>query len=252
MSEYIGRILKSITINYKSWIVLLLSSIIIYREHIFLGFIQYIICIFLIYFAHKLSHDPIAFFVNRAHIYHHEHANWLSHVVQVCIELIAGFSPIVLLYYFLDLKQTIFPFDPYIILLFTIFYITTHNVNYGHFHVNNVHRKHHLDYSVNYGPDICDIIFETKSPKDELENTDHYIPNIIFATLFTYYFKQFYESLEDKQYAINIFISLYGILCIIVGYFTIKQTVLELQRGTNVVTITSDEDKEINNISKNV
>jgi hypothetical protein len=230
MSEYISHILRSIVVNYKSWFVLFISCLIICRQNIVLGFIQYILCIFYAYLAHRAAHEPIGFFFNRAHIYHHEHTNWMSHAIQVCVELAASFSPIFILYYILDLKHSIFPFYPYVFLLFIIFYTSTHNINYGQLHVNKVHAKHHADYSVNYGPDICDIVFGTKYPKGTVENTDHYIPNIIVATIFTYFFREYYENLTDKQSAKKQYVILYAIICFIVSYFTTKQSIIDLER----------------------
>jgi hypothetical protein len=73
--------------------------------------------------------------------------------------------------------------DPWIILFSTLFYSSIHNINYGYLRVNNVHRLHHENVMYNNGPDVCDIMFGTKHPDDAIENTDHYIPNIIIITI---------------------------------------------------------------------
>ncbi len=240
--KYFLRILNSFKLNYKTWIALLLSCIVMFwKSSIFIAWIEYLLCIMYAYLAHRLAHEPIGFFVNRAHIYHHEHTDWTSHAIQVCVELAASYSPIVLLYYILDLPNKIFPFDPYIFMLFSIFYTSTHNINYGMLHVNDVHYKHHLDYSVNYGPDICDIIFNTKYPVDEIENTDHYIPNIVIATVATYLFRTYYEKSSNKQEIKDILFKLYLVICFIVSIFTAKKTLMDIQN------IIDTEREEFNN-----
>ena len=122
--SYFQHISNSIVENYKSWIILFIScTIICYnRTSILLGNAQYLFCILFSYLAHRLSHEPIGFFLNRAHIYHHEHTDWTSHAIQVCVEIAASFGPLIFLYYFLDLKHNVFLFDPYVFMLFSIFY----------------------------------------------------------------------------------------------------------------------------------
>mgnify|MGYP001196655951 CR=1 FL=1 len=233
MSDYshMNHIIKSITSNYKSWFTLVISCIIMsYKTSIFYGWIQYILCILWAYIAHRMAHEPIGFFLNRAHIYHHEHTDWISHAIQVCVELCASFGPVILLYYFIDLEKNHYLVDPYIFLLFFIFYTSTHNINYGLLKVNDVHYKHHLDYSVNYGPDICDILFKTKYPHDGVENTDHYIPNILAATLFSYLFKIYYTNSNNKKLLKDIFASIYIGFSGIVGYFTTKKTFMDITK----------------------
>ena len=84
-------------------------------------------------------------------------------------------------------------------LLCFIFSISsTHNINYGQIHVNDVHWKHHLDYNVNYGPDICDIVFNTKYIKF-IENTDHCLPNIIIGTLIALLIKYTYQNSSEHN-----------------------------------------------------
>ena len=42
----------------------------------------------------------------------------------------------------------------------------------------------------NIGPDICDIAFGTKHPDSiEVENTNHYIPNVIIITMLILFIK---------------------------------------------------------------
>lgn len=231
----IHHISRSLKLNYKSWLIMFISCIIICYNYISFinGWAQYLLCTFYCYLAHRLSHEPLGFFINRAHIYHHEHTDWMSHAIQVCVEITASFSPLVLLYYILDLPTSVFLVDPYIFFLFWIFYTTVHNINYGYFRVNQVHAKHHDDYSVNYGPDICDIVFGTKYPVDGVENTDHYIPNIIAATFITYIFRHFYERSPHKRMVKNVLFRVYVSVCFVVGFFTTKKTFMDIKKMTD-------------------
>tara|TARA_B110000305_G_scaffold241718_1_gene317179 strand:+ start:3873 stop:4634 length:762 start_codon:yes stop_codon:yes gene_type:complete len=233
MAEYshLQHIYKSIKENYKNWFVMIISCIIMsYKTSIFYGAIQYISCIFWVYVAHVIAHEPLGFFLNRAHIYHHENTDWISHLIQVGVELSASFGPVMLLYYFIDMDKQHKLVDPYIYLTFFLFYTSTHNINYGMLKVNQVHYNHHLDYSVNYGPDICDIIFKTKYPYDGIENTDHYIPNIILSTMVSYFFKIYYNQSNHKTQIKKLLVVTYFSVLSIVGYFTLKQSIIDLHK----------------------
>jgi hypothetical protein len=89
-------------------------------------------------------------------------------------------------------------------ILMSLFYVTVHNINYSYFHINKCHELHHDNTNTNFGPSICDIIFNTNNNNNNynyndnnndnnsknknklylnIENTDHYIPNIIILTV---------------------------------------------------------------------
>ena len=64
-----------------------------------------------------------------------------------------------------------------------LFYCSVHNVNYSIFKVNKVHSLHHKEVNVNFGPDVCDVLFGTKHySENSVENTNHYVPNILIIT----------------------------------------------------------------------
>ena len=66
--------------------------------------------------------------------------------------------------------------------MFSLFYSSIHNINYSILHVNKIHENHHKDWTINYGPDICDVMYGTKENYEDLEDTSHYIPNLIICT----------------------------------------------------------------------
>lgn len=233
MSEYLKHIADSLILNYKTWVTLFISCYFLFRNRsLHLAWIEYILCILYSYIAHRISHEPIGFLLNRAHIYHHEHTDWTSHLIQVCLEIAAVFFPIVFVYYVLNRPEIVFPINPYIFMLFSIFYTSTHNINYGMLKVNGVHYMHHKNYAVNYGPDICDIIFGTKHPPRGIENTDHYIPNIIVATAITFVFRHFYEksSLQSQVYVKQFLVYCYAAVCGVVAIFTTKQLFIDIDK----------------------
>ena len=75
--------------------------------------------------------------------------------------------------------------------------MTVHCINYSYLHVTNTHELHHIDYFKNIFPDFFDILFSTKyknTDESYIENTDHYIPNIIISTIIIYTFLYFYNN----------------------------------------------------------
>ena len=71
----------------------------------------------------------------------------------------------------------------YIFLLWGLLYCTIHIVNYNII-PSDVHMKHHLDKTTNYGVDIWDILFRTKYNDDpnEIEIINHYAINVVIIT----------------------------------------------------------------------
>lgn len=182
----------SLQTNYLSWIVILLSIVLVSHPFITSGFITFFSLLLAAYFIHKLSHDCINLFTILHH-YHHAHDNFFSHFSQIILELLLGMIYIPLCY---CLGNTYL--DIWSVLLFTLFYSTIHNFNYGYLRVNNVHFLHHIDMYTNFGPDICDIAFHTKNPKNtDVENTQHYIPNIITITVLILILKHIFNNNHD-------------------------------------------------------
>ena len=65
------------------------------------------------------------------------------------------------------------------VLLFTTFlYTSFHMINY---HILKVptHVKHHENSNTNFGPDIMDILFNTKQDRDFIEDMNHGVINVV-------------------------------------------------------------------------
>ena len=79
-------------------------------------------------------------------------------------------------------------------IFFSIFYTSLHFINYGYFHINNVHELHHQFPRTNLAPDYYDIVFNTKNKfNDKVENMDHHTINIIVVTIMMLFIKKLYS-----------------------------------------------------------
>jgi hypothetical protein len=175
---------KSILENIGSWVTIFLAIYCISPDQYGKGILTFFILFFISYYLHIETHKKNTIFT-LVHRYHHANNNFFSHFLQYALELC---FPIVffIMYYFFGT----FVLDKWIILFSTVFYSSIHNINYGYLHINNVHRLHHEHVMYNNGPDLCDIMFGTKHPDDAIENTDHYIPNVIIMTICILFLKR--------------------------------------------------------------
>ena len=212
-SKKILNVYKSVTINYKSWILMFILLFILSYKNISKGILNGIVLFIIAYYSHLFTHQDTSF--SAVHLYHHSNNNTFSHYIQIVLEF---FSFLVILptCYFFNIDF----FDKWLVIFYYIFYTTVHNVNYSIFHVNNVHEIHHKNTLKNLGPDICDIIFNTKND-DTIENTDHYIYNIIFSFLIVIILKNIWNYSDNiKTQMTNIFGILFYISSLILIYYT--------------------------------
>ena len=188
-------VINSIKTNWMSWLCIIIAIVVISHKNIPLGVFTFLLLMVFAYLTHRSAHDYKYIFGSKniltvIHHYHHEHNDFFSHFSQAQLELTFPiiFTPLYYLY------RNIFV-DPWIVFLFVIFYSSVHNINYAIFRVNNVHSLHHKHIHTNIGPDICDVFFNSKNHKNtEVENTNHYIPNIIIGTILVLTVKYFYET----------------------------------------------------------
>ena len=198
------NLLKSVKLNYKSWLILLFVLYNIVRIGNKLknqettqstttinSIITIVSIFFLLYIFHYISHFSLFPILSVSHNYHHNNDNFLSHFCQIMTEFIS-----IMFFVFIKYLSSVFAFaSPFqvitetintnIILFFYIFYTLVHNFNYSFLKVNQVHQYHHKDQSKNLGTDILDILFGTKHDIDNsLENTDHYIPVMLVSFVF--------------------------------------------------------------------
>ena len=188
-------VINSIKTNWLSWLCIIIAIVVISHQNIPLGAFTFLLLMVAAYLTHRSAHDYKYIFnykniFTTIHHYHHENNNFFSHFSQMLLELT---FPVIFvpLYYFYGTTFV----DPWVVLLFVLFYSSVHNVNYAIFRVNNVHNLHHRHIHTNIGPDVCDIFFNSKHQSNtEVENTNHYIPNIILGTIVVLAVKYLYET----------------------------------------------------------
>jgi hypothetical protein len=189
---------KSITKNYKSWVCMLVAIYFVSKPNLIEGYFTFGIMLLFSYYVHKETH-AVRNFLTIAHHYHHEHNNFISNFVQILLEFQAGCGLNMLMYYLFNGRF----FSTWAMMLSYLFYTSVHNINYSIYHVNHIHELHHKYQDTNIGPDICDIIGGTKNenmPANEyIENTDHYIFNIIGGAIIVLIIQNLYSNDNYKE-----------------------------------------------------
>jgi cbb3-type cytochrome oxidase subunit 3 len=234
------NLLNTLRENYPSFLSMLIAIYILSYDNFLLGICTFIVAIYISYTQHRDSHKFKNIFTI-IHHYHHENHDYLSHISQIILELtsLGIFYPLYLVF------DTIF-LNPWILIFFIIFYSSVHNINYSLLRVNNVHYLHHLCTTTNVGPDICDIIYNTKNPSDiTVENTDHYIPNIIIATIIILILQYYWKIEDNKQTMLYIFST---ILLVFLLFLIIISIYLWNEHNKN----NKENFKAIDNVNNNV
>ena len=242
-SQYINNIIKSIKINYKTYLTFLLVPYFLSYKNYISGYVITILGLFYVYFGHMFYHSSYSIVFYFIHTYHHDHHDYASVYQEVIMEFL-GITLIILILSILnDIKHIKYLYDPYILLYYFFFYSTVHFFNYTFLKCNHYHSKHHEKIDSNYFPDICDIIFCTKY-KDDLnyiENTDHWFLNIIGSTFIVYLIKKYFENLNllEKQNFKFYFLILYLLLASIMLNFSITSffdiiNMLDNKRNENI------------------
>lgn len=182
-------LINSLKENWLSWVLILIAIYFISKENLFSGYFTFFSSITAAYIGHVYLHYKNNLFT-ALHRYHHNNNNYFSHYSQVVFEI--NCSSICYILYILT--GEIFG-DPWSLFFALFFYSTVHNINYGLLRVNNVHYLHHKDLYSNIGPDVFDVLFNTKhSTETCVENTNHYIPNIIIGAAITLAAKYLYNN----------------------------------------------------------
>ena len=189
--EHLNNIKKSLLMNYKSWFLLITALVVISLaggiKGLGYGFATFGILFVASHLMHYFAHFKNAYPQNIVHLYHHEHNNFFSHFIQIVVEFVALMS-------FMWMKFNIAAasfLNEWVIIFFYVFYTTIHNINYSIFHVNRVHEMHHKLRIKNMGPDICDILFNTKY---DVENSIDLYPDGLELII-----KQGWDVVGDKK-----------------------------------------------------
>jgi hypothetical protein len=184
-------LINSLKENWLSWVLFLSAIYFISKENLVLGYFTFFSAITAAYVGHVYLHYENNLFT-ALHRYHHNNNNYFSHYSQVVLEINCSS----ICYGLYILTGEIWG-DPWALFFALFFYSTVHNINYGLFKVNDVHYLHHKDVYANIGPDVFDVLFGTKHPTETcVENTNHYIPNIIIGAAITLAAKYLYNNNE--------------------------------------------------------
>lgn len=216
--EYIK---KSLFINYKTWIALLISSYFVCDYKIFSGIFNYLLGLIYIYCGHVFYHSPCSTAWYYIHTYHHDQHDINGTLFEVIMEFTGTMMPIIVAYSLLKWKKIYDGFNPYVYLFFALFYSTVHIINYTYLRCNNMHMEHHKNINGNYFPDICDLIFDTKHNPEDVENTDHWLPNIFGVTIFVLIIQRLYRSVKNKKRLNLIGFIIYGLMYDSVLFFSV-------------------------------
>jgi len=236
----IHDILYSLKLNYKSWIFFMITIYLLSSKNYINGVFNLIFNFLIIYFGHYLLHVDLKKyrflnFFKIIHEIHHKKHGWLIFFAEILLEFFS-ITFISFIKIFIQSICNINFFDvilnnvniPLNIFSF-ILYTTVHYINYSYLHVTNAHELHHIDYFKNIFPDFFDILFSTKykdnyKDKDQsyIENTDHYIPNIIISTMIIYIFLYFYNNYNYKKTFDYIFFFIYICVFMILSIVSIE------------------------------
>jgi hypothetical protein len=179
----LGKLLEKLLTNYwKSCVAFLLAVYVLSGS--FKGLYTLVFSILFYYMIHSAVHTEWLPYnlLQILHDFHHESDCLLSLYLEIVVVELGSMAWTM---YLSDPEMIVL--DPWILTLFALFYAMTHNINYSILRVNETHYMHHQNVQKNLGLDICDIVFGTKA--DDVENTDHYIPNILFLTFMLYFFQ---------------------------------------------------------------
>ena len=139
------------------------------------------------YFSHRWAHSkwPWRLFHGIHHTPLLSH-KWWAVCFETLINMGAGGAVLIGFNQMAESHMQCRLWDTHILLYFTLLYTTSHMLNY-HFLRIPTHRKHHGNTSTNFGPDLMDVIFDTKSRGEEFENLVHNLPNILVALIVVLY-----------------------------------------------------------------
>lgn len=195
-----------------------------------------VILTFASYLIHYISHNFRNIFTIIHHYHHETEYKIQGDILQINLEFLASIVCILLT-----------DISPFLVLQFFLIYTTIHNINYGYFQVNQIHKKHHSDILTNIGPDICDVLFGTKFhfPKDhKFTNFSYSIPEEIWNIMSMFIpSKRINKSLlsmdiEDISHIIpNILVSTFVVLILSKIWLTSKTKWLKYALvGTSIIS----------------
>ena len=163
------------------------------------------------YFSHKWGH--YVFPLNVFHMIHHdpERAHkWYNEIIETFVNFFGSGGFMLILPNLLVKKYTgIQLLDNYVLLFTSFLYTSIHMINY---HVKQVqtHKSHHdtdksTGKAINFGPDIIDILFNTKKNNEIYEDINHGIVNsLVIIIVIVFLFNSKYDIIRHIENIINV------------------------------------------------
>ena len=181
-----------------------------YKNHFIIDLITFIALPFWAYFIHIFSHHYKNFIFNW-HLFHHNpliSKQPFYMLLEFYGNFIIGGGIIFILYNLLmnHLFNFNFHLNYYIILYWAIIYSTYHVINYHVLYFDSHHNHHIYNAIGNFGPDWVDIIFETKTENEKIENSNSSTINNIIALLIVLLLK---NKMENFVKFLNYYIVLF-------------------------------------------
>lgn len=241
LKQRFEAIKTSICINYKTYIALFIVTYLIIPEKILSGYVIMLLGLIYVYLGHLFYHNPYSLFFYFIHVYHHDHDDYSSIYQEVIMEFLGIMMAVVFVWVLNNVDHINYLYDPFLFFYLFLFYSTVHIINYTFLRINYYHNKHHKDVNTNIFPDICDIIFNTKYNCGDLsyiENTDHWLPNIFFSGFCVYYFRNYYNSLNElgkfdfKKHFMLFYLFLFTIM-ICFSYYTFIELLKKMDKMDN-------------------
>jgi sterol desaturase/sphingolipid hydroxylase (fatty acid hydroxylase superfamily) len=146
-----------------------------------------------VYWVHRSLHyvtsDTLLGFLNTHLRFHHQFdkpiCRELELFFEVIVDLLMNFSLL-----FLQMLTGYYIVPVPIIVLFALSYTSVHLINYS-IVGNEVHRRHHLTFDKNFGPDVSDHLFGTNF-NNEVEDISFLSINALWITLILYPLKEYF------------------------------------------------------------
>jgi len=158
------------------------------------------------YFSHIIAH--MKFMEGNLHKYHHdpEKSSKIGfRILEFFLDImIFGGAIIIPINYGIEFAfGSAFRFFNYYGILFWSLLYSTYHLDWHFIKADNPHSHHHKNDKTNYGPDILDILFETKMDEDIIENMNYAIINIVLVfglfVIFRKFFLPYYINGENSQ-----------------------------------------------------
>jgi hypothetical protein len=189
------NVFQSIKTNIPFWTIFIIALLILIQrtdKNYLSGIITIILLQVWTYFSHIIGHLDIPGL--HWHLFHHQPEK-AHQPLYILIETLVNFlfsGGFLLIIGLICLKKILnidFKLNYYIILFWSLIYVSYHMLNYHYIDIDT-HYNHHQDPNTNFSPDWMDILFNTKNDGECFENMNSAILNTIGSLLIVLLFRK--------------------------------------------------------------